>query len=90
MTTIAQAQRYIEQHGEDLTILDTLKVAHFYTGKTAEAIRYGQRALDLRDAEACRNPLPFVAERAGRPAHRARMSFRFRCGAPRHSTATAP
>ena len=26
-----QAVRYIEQHGEDLTILDTLKVAHFYT-----------------------------------------------------------
>src|SRR5882757_8856187 len=56
--TIAQAQRYIERHGEDLTILDTLKVAHFYTGKTADAIRYGQRALDLRDAEACRNPPP--------------------------------
>ena len=31
--TIAQALRYIERHGEDLTILDALKVAHFYTGK---------------------------------------------------------
>ena len=54
--TIAQASGYIERHGEDLTILDTLKVANFYTGKVSEAIRYGQRALDLRDAEACANP----------------------------------
>jgi len=65
--TIAQAQQYIAQHGEDLTILDTLKVAHFYTGKTAEAIRHGQRALDLRDAEACRNPLPFALKEPGGP-----------------------
>jgi hypothetical protein len=65
--TIAQAQRYIEQHGEDLTILDTLKVAHFYTGKTDDATRYGQRALDLRDAEACRNPLPFSLKEPGGP-----------------------
>src|SRR4051812_19040037 len=48
--TIAQASHYIERHGEDLTILDTLKVANFYTGRTETAIRYGQRALELRDA----------------------------------------
>jgi len=54
--TIEQASKYVTEHGEDLTILDTLKVAHFNTGKLAEAIRYGQRALDLRDAEARRNP----------------------------------
>jgi tetratricopeptide (TPR) repeat protein len=58
--TIVQAARYIERHGEDLTMLDALKVAHFYTGKIDEAVRYGQRALTLRDAEACRNP-PAVA-----------------------------
>ena len=54
--TIAQASRYIVRHGEDLTMLDALKVAYFYTGKTTDAIRYGQRALELRDAEACDNP----------------------------------
>jgi tetratricopeptide (TPR) repeat protein len=53
---IPKALQYIERHGEDLTMLDALKVAHFYTGKVEEAIRYGQRALDLRDAEACRLP----------------------------------
>ena len=74
--TIAQAQQYIAQHGEDLTILDALKVAHFYTGKTEEAIRHGQRALDLRDAEACRNPLPFaLKEPAGPPSGRNVISF---------------
>jgi len=52
--TIVQATKYIERHGEDLTMLDALKVACFYTGKVDEAVRYGQRALDLRDAEACR------------------------------------
>ena len=58
--TIVQATRYIERHGEDLTMLDALKVAHFYTGKIDEAVRYGQRALILRDTEACGNP-PAVA-----------------------------
>ena len=77
--TITQAQAYIAQHGEDLTILDTLKVAHFYTGKTADAIRHGQRALDLRDAEACRNPLPFALKEPAGPPSGAR-SFHFRCG----------
>ena len=57
---IVQASRYVERHGEDLTMLDALKVAHFYTGRIDEAIGYGQRGLDLRDAEACRNPPPFV------------------------------
>jgi len=39
--TIGQAARYIERHGEDLTMLDALKVAHFYTGKIDEAVRHG-------------------------------------------------
>ena len=56
---IPMAAQYVARNGEDLTILDTLKVANFYTGKTEDAIRHGQRALDLRDAEARRNPLPF-------------------------------
>jgi tetratricopeptide (TPR) repeat protein len=56
--TIEQASQYVAEHGEDLTMLDTLKVAYFNTGKVAEAIGYGQRALDLRDAEARRNPPP--------------------------------
>ncbi len=60
--TIEKASRYVAEHGQDLTILDTLKVANFHTGKTAEAIRHGQRALDLRDAEARRNPLPFALQ----------------------------
>jgi len=45
--TIVQAARYIDRYGEDLTMLDALKVAYFYTGKINEAVRYGQRALDL-------------------------------------------
>src|SRR3979409_962130 len=74
--TIAQAQRYNEPQGKDPTILDTLKVAHFYTGKTDDAIRYGQRALDLRDAEACRNRLPFsLKEPSGPPSGQNVISF---------------
>ena len=46
--TIVEADRYIDGHGEDLTMLDALKVAHFYTGKIDEAVRYGQRALTAR------------------------------------------
>jgi tetratricopeptide (TPR) repeat protein len=53
---IAKAHEFIAQHGDDLTILDTLKVAHFYTGKIEDAVRYGQRGIELRDAEACSVP----------------------------------
>jgi tetratricopeptide (TPR) repeat protein len=64
---IAQAMAYRERHGEDLLILDVLKVAHFYSGRIEEAVRYGQRALTLRDEEACRNPPAMaVTEPSGR------------------------
>jgi tetratricopeptide (TPR) repeat protein len=53
---IPLATRFVAQHGEDLTILDVIKVANFYTGNVAEAVRYGQRGIELRDAEACRLP----------------------------------
>jgi len=62
---ITQATSYIQNHGEDLTVLDALKVAHFYTGKTDQAIRFGQRAIELRDQEASRNPLPFALKLPG-------------------------
>jgi hypothetical protein len=65
--TIVRAAQYIERHGEDLTMLDALKVAHFYTGKLDEAVRYGQRALDWRDAEACGNALPYPTTAPGGP-----------------------
>jgi tetratricopeptide (TPR) repeat protein len=50
---IAQAFQYITRYGEDAAMLDALKVAHFYKGNAEEAIRFGQRAMELRDAEAC-------------------------------------
>ncbi len=53
---ILRASQYIERHGEELTVLDALKVAHFYTGKIDEAIRYGQRGIELREAEAAKIP----------------------------------
>jgi tetratricopeptide (TPR) repeat protein len=74
--TILHATQYIERYGDDLTMLDALKVANFYTGKIDEAIRHGQRALDLRDAEACRNPPPFAVTRpAGPPSGHNIISF---------------
>jgi hypothetical protein len=74
--TIVHAAQYIERYGDDLTMLDALKVANFYTGKIDEAIRHGQRAIDLRDAEACRNPPPFAVTRpAGPPSGHNVISF---------------
>jgi tetratricopeptide (TPR) repeat protein len=80
---IVQAARYINRYGEDLTMLDALKVAHFYTGKTEEAIRYGQRAISLRDTEACREP-PDVAvtEPAAPPSGQNVISFSLWGNAP--------
>ena len=86
---IAQAHRHIVRYGEDLDDLDALKVAHFYTGKIAEAMNYGQRGLELRDAEACGlPPAGKLTEPAGRRP--GRTSSRFRSGARRRFTATAP
>jgi len=74
--TIVQAARYIDRYGEDLTMLDALKVAYFYTGKIDDAVRYGQRALMLRDAEACRNPPPVaITEPIGPPVGQNVISF---------------
>src|SRR5579862_5893803 len=74
--TITQAYQYIVRHGEDLTMLDALKVAHFYTGNIEEAVRYGQRALELRDTEACLNPpAVVVTEPSGPPSGRNVISF---------------
>ena len=84
--TIVLASRYIERHGEDLTMLDALKVANFYTGKTDEAIRRGQRALELRDAEACRNPPPVaMTEPGGPPSGHNVISFSLWGSAPFYS-----
>jgi len=80
---IAQATQYLDRHGEDLSILDVLKVAHFYTGKVDEAIRYGQRGLSLRDAEACRLPRSMVmTEPSGPPAGDNVISFSLWGAAP--------
>ena len=73
---IPLAQKYVEQHGEDLTLLDVLKVAHFYTGKVQEAIRYGQRGIEMRDVEACRLPRTMVlTEPEGPPSGENVISF---------------
>ena len=73
---IAQASRWVEQHGEDLNILDVLKVAHFYTGRVLQAIRYGQRSIELRDAEACRIPTTVtMTEPSGPPSGQNVISF---------------
>ena len=73
---IPLAYQYLVRHGEDLTMLDALKVAYFYTGKTDEAVRYGQRALEIRDAEACADPPPVaVTPPHGAPAGANVISF---------------
>lgn len=82
---IAQARQYIESHGEDLQILDVLKVAHYFTGRTEEAIRYGQRALELRDAEACRNPPPMAVHAPSGRTGRHVISFSLWGPAPFYS-----
>jgi hypothetical protein len=71
-----KALQYIERHGEEITILDALKVANFYTGKVDEAIRYGQRGIELRDAEAAEIPrtLTMMGPR-GRPSGDNVISF---------------
>jgi tetratricopeptide (TPR) repeat protein len=73
---IVKASEYIERHGEEITILDALKVANFYTGNVDEAIRYGQRGIELRDAEAAKIPrITTMVEPRGRPSGANIISF---------------
>ncbi|MGO9361030.1 MAG: tetratricopeptide repeat protein, partial [Xanthobacteraceae bacterium] len=72
---ITRALAYLDRHGEDTTVLDALKVANFYTGRTEAAIGYGQRALELRDAEACRAKVADIVVPAAPPAGRNVISF---------------
>jgi len=73
---IAQATRYGAQYGEDLSILDVLKVAYFHTGQVDVAVRYGQHGISLRDAAACRLPRSEVmTEPSGPPAGDNVISF---------------
>jgi tetratricopeptide (TPR) repeat protein len=73
---ITQALQYVAQHGENPEILNALKVAYFYTGRTEEAIRFGQRAIELQDAESCRNsPATPVVERNDSPSGRNVICF---------------
>jgi len=84
--TITQASRYIERFGEDLTMLDALKVGYFYTGQVSEAVRYGQRAIKLRDAEACRMPAAAtMTEPSGPPSGQNVISFSLWGTAPFYS-----
>jgi tetratricopeptide (TPR) repeat protein len=73
---IVKASQYIERHGEEITILDALKVANFNTGKVDEAIRYGQRGIELRDAEAAKIPRTMsMMEPRGQPSGDHVISF---------------
>jgi hypothetical protein len=83
---IVEANRFNQRHGEDLIILDALKVSYFYTGKIEEAIRYGQRGLTLRDAQACRNPpATAMVEPQGAPVGTDAISFSLWGPAPFYS-----
>jgi hypothetical protein len=83
---IEQAHAYVARHGEDLTILDALKVGYFYIGKIDEAVRFGQRGITLRDAEARRVPIEVkLAEPSGPPEGKNVISFSLWGSAPFYS-----
>jgi len=83
---IVKAAQYIERHGEELTMLDALKVANFYTGKIEEAIRYGQHGIELRDAEAAKIPrVMSMTEPRGPPSGHNVISFSLWGPAPFYS-----
>lgn len=64
---IAQACSFSARHGEDVEVLNILKVAHFYNGAIDEAIRCGQRVMEMRDAEVCKRAAPLkLGEPSGR------------------------
>lgn len=73
--TITRARAYTERFGENLTVLDALKVAHFYLGQVEAAVGFGQRALEIRDQEACRTPVTPIKVPSTPPVGRDVISF---------------
>ena len=51
--TIDSILAFTARYGENREILNVLKVAYFSTKKIDEAIRVGQRVMEIRDAEVC-------------------------------------
>lgn len=73
---IARALDFVAQHGEDVEILNALKVAHFYTGRSDEALRFGQRAIELQDAQVrAKSPAATVSEPPKPPKGRQVVCF---------------
>jgi hypothetical protein len=52
---VVEAKSYLAEHGENIGVLNNLKVAYFFLGKIDDAVRCGQRVLELHDAEAWRH-----------------------------------
>jgi len=73
--SIPRAQAYLKQFGENVTVLDALKVAHFYLGQIETAVRHGQRALELRDFEATRGKTAAISVPAPPPQGRDVIAF---------------
>ena len=69
---IALARNFSARHGEDVEVLNILKIAHFYTGSVDEAIRCGQRVMEMRDAEMCNRTAPLKLRE---PSKRSRTQY---------------
>jgi Flp pilus assembly protein TadD len=50
---IKDASAFGARYGDDVEVLNILKIAHFYKGDIASAVRCGQRVMELRDIEVC-------------------------------------
>ena len=61
-------------------MLDALKVANFYSGKAADAVRYGQRAHRAAGPGSLQNPPAFYVDGAARPAPGTQCDFVFAVG----------
>jgi len=87
--TIVQAGRYIERHGEDLTMLDALKVAYFTRERSMTPFALGNAR------SICATPRPAATRRRARWQNRplllrGKTSFLFHCGEARPFMPMAP
>ena len=77
---IVEAGSFSARYGEDLEVLNILKIAYFYTGSLDKAIRCGQPVMEIPDAEMRSRTAPL---KLGEPSNVAdAISSPSRFGAP--------
>ncbi len=73
--TVREAGSFAGRYGENARLLNVLKIAHFYLNEIPQAVKCGQRAMEMTDAEAWSKTIPMRLKQTGDGAGKNIISF---------------